>query len=129
MLCLPRQDIEHCIKIGTFGLERHNIIAKVAAEDKIVCCASKGEWKILAVGHATSDYYVDTETVFLKPGLFPDRFNFTAQRLPAEVDLLPLLDQLGFVTNLSYWAVFFRNGMAKMSKEDWELIAHQTAIN
>ncbi len=128
ILCLPREDIDRCIKIGVFGLERRNVIAKVAEGDKIVCCAGKGDWKILAVGLATTDYYVDIEKVFLKPGVFPDRFNFTAQKLPAEIDVLPLLPKLSFVTNINYWAVFFRNGIAKMSEQDWELIANPKKV-
>lgn len=126
MLCLPREDLEHCMKIGTFGIERRHIITKVAKGDKVVCCAGKGDWKIIAIGDATSDYYVDTDKVFLKPGTFPDRFDFSARKLPKEMDLIAILDQLSFVTNLVYWAVFFRNAIAKMSKEDWELISRQT---
>ncbi len=125
ILCIPREDIEHCMKIGIFGLERRHFITKVTQGDKVVCCASKGNWRVLAVGHATSDYYVDTEKVFLKSGDFPDRFNFSSEKLSTEIDLISLIDRLSFVTQLPHWRLYFRNGIAKMSKQDWELITQQ----
>lgn len=115
--------MEHCIKIGTFGLNRKHILGKIASGDKIVCCASK-DWKIIGTEDAASDYYLDNEPVFLKDGIFPDRFNFTATQVPAsaELDLKQIVDSLSFVTNLAYWAVYFRNGIVEISPQDWTLV-------
>lgn len=129
LICLPRTDMKHCLAIQTFGLARKILIGNVAEGDKVVCCAGKGDWKIIAVGEATSDYYVDDEAVFLAEGLFPDRFKFTARKLQKETEIIPLLDQLSFVTNLTYWAVYFRNGIAKISKEDWDLFLKASNLN
>ena len=129
LLCLPRDDMLHCMKIGIFGLGQKYILGGIAKGDRVVCCAGKGDWKIIGTGFATNDYYVDDKKVFLKDGYFPDRFDFEARKLPneAEIDLMSIIDQLSFVTNLAHWAVYFRNGIAKLSKQDWELINVRTS--
>jgi len=116
--------MEHCIKKGTFGLARKQILGNVSKGDSVVCCAGKGDWKIIGLGVALSDYYMDDAKIFLKEGSFPDRFDFVAEKLPKEkeIDLMSIIDQLSFVTNLAYWAVFFRNGIVQMSKHDWDLV-------
>lgn len=126
-LCLTRADMEHCMSIGTFGLNRKFILGQVQTGDKIVCCAGKGDWKIIGSGSTTTDYYVDDRKVFLSEGVFPDRFDFTATKLSPETefDVKSIIDQLTFVRDLAYWAVFFRNGIVKMSKQDWELITNE----
>ncbi len=131
LLCLPREDLLQCMKVGTFGLTRKNLIGGVKKGDQIVCCAGKGDWKIIGLGSASSDYYIDDSKVFLKDGLFVDRFDFQSDKLPAvrEIGVVSILDQLSFVTNLAYWAVFFRNGIVKMSKADWELIRGLTTTS
>lgn len=132
LICLPREDIERCIEVGTFGLQRKNVIGKVKTGDAIVCCAGKGEWKIIGFGSATSDYYVDDKKIFLKDGYFVDRFNFqTTQVLKGknELELKTIIDQLSFVKDLAYWAVFFRNGIAQMSAKDWELIRKEAGLS
>jgi hypothetical protein len=131
LLCLPREDIEHCMKIGTFGLSRKHILGKVATGDAVVCCAGKGDWKIIGTGATTSNYYVDDKKLFLKDGYFPDRFDFTAETLPRarEVDVKSIIDQLSFVKDLAYWAVFFRNGVVAISKQDWELISKEISTS
>jgi hypothetical protein len=123
-LSLPRADIEHCIKIGTFGLNRKHILGRMAEGDKVVCCAGKGDWKIVGVGVAESTYYVADDKIFLKDGLFADRFDFKANLLPKdrELDLMTVIDRLSFVTSLAHWAVYFRNGIVEMTKSDWELL-------
>lgn len=129
LICLPREDLEHCMRMGTFGLGRKHILGHVVTGDGVVCCAGKGDWKIIGQGTAISDYYVDAKKIFLKDGTFPDRFDFKAEKLPNErqVDLISLIDQLSFVGNLAYWAVFFRNGIVKISKQDWDLISKATS--
>jgi hypothetical protein len=128
LLCLPREDLEHCMSKGTFGLSRKHILGGAAKGDAVVCCAGKGDWKIIGLGSAISDYYVDDTKIFLKDGFFPDRFDFKADQLPKEreLDIISIIDQLSFVKNLAYWAVFFRNGIVRMSKQDWELICQKT---
>ena len=131
ILCLPRPDIEHCMKVGTFGLHRKHTLGQVTKGDSIVCCAGKGDWKIIGIGSATSDYYVSDEKVFLKDGFFIDRFDFDASSLPKEkeIDLMSIIDELSFVTNVAFWAVYFRNGIAKLSTSDWELIRKLTGVS
>ncbi len=121
LICLPRADLQHCINVGTFGLQRKHIMGNVRKGDRVLCCAGKGDWKIIASGAATSNYYFDDTKLFLKAGVFPDRFDFQSSALTTEKDLLSIIDQLTFVTNLAYWSVFFRNGIVKISKEDWQL--------
>lgn len=128
LLCLSREDLEHCMEVGTFGLARKHILGAVEKNDLVACCAGKGDWKIIALGSATSDYYIDDKRVFLKEGDFPDRFDFQAVKLPKdhELDVMSVIDKLSFVSNLAYWAVFFRNGIVRMSRQDWELICKET---
>lgn len=121
IVTLARPDLEHCLKVGVFGLSRKNIISSVRKGDKVACCAGKGDWKFIALGEATSDYYVDDEPVFLKDGQFLDRFNFSAKKC-REQSLIELLDQLSFVSNPAFWAVYFRNGITKIDEHDWRLI-------
>ena len=129
LMCLPRANLEHCMKVGTFGLARKHVLGSVAKGGPVVCCAGKGDWKIIGYGEATSDYYVDDKKVFLKDGYFVDRFDFSSEKLGSnqEVDIMQIIDRLEFVKNLAYWAVFFRNGIVKMSKRDWELTMKQVA--
>lgn len=122
LICLPRPDLEHCMKVGVFGLSRKHIIGNVRQGDKIVCCAGKGDWKIIGTGEVASDYYVDLEDVFLKPGVYPDRFRFRATKSKKEADLIQIIDELSFVTNPAFWAVYFRSGIAKLTKDDFDLI-------
>ena len=109
---------------GTFGLARKYILGQVSKGDAVVCCAGKGDWKIIALGSATSDYYVDDTKIFLKDGYFPDRFDFSTEKLPKdrEIDIKSVLDRLSFVTNIAYWPVFFRNGIVRMSHSDWQFL-------
>lgn len=123
LICLPRADMKRCIDKKTFGLSRKMVINQVREGDKIICCAGKGDWKVIAAGTATSDYFVDDEPIFLAQNdLFLDRFAFDAKPLAKEVDLAHLLDKLSFVSNLAYWAVYFRNGIVKISQDDWTLL-------
>lgn len=122
LVCLPRQDIEHCIKVGIFGLSRRNTISRVVEGDKVVLCATK-EWAVLGMGEVTSDYYVDDAAVFLKPGVFPDRFKFAAKLLPApQACLKDLLANLSCVKRLDCWPVYFKNCITAISAKDWDLI-------
>lgn len=123
LICLPKDDLLHCIKVGTFGLARKHILANVKEGDRLACLAGKGDWKFIALGETTSDYYIDDAAIFLKPGSFIDRFKFKAAILPSSLDLMSIIDQLSFVTKLEYWAVYFRSGIVKISEKDWDLIS------
>lgn len=120
IVSLPREDMENCIRIGTFGLGRKHSISRVKAGDRVICCSTK-EWKILGVGDVTSDYYVDTTPIFLKPGAFPDRFDFKGEVIHAakQADFKDLLPVLKCVKKLDAWPVYFRNGITEIGEEDW----------
>jgi hypothetical protein len=98
-------------------------LGQIRAGDKVVCCATKGDWKIVGAGITNGEYYVDDRKLFLGDGLFPDRFDFKAERLEAarELDVMIIIEDLSFVTNVAYWAVFFRSGIVKMTRADWDL--------
>jgi predicted RNA-binding protein len=123
IIALPREDMEHCIKIGTFGLNRKGTLGRVKTGDKVACYITK-ENKIIALGEATSDYYMDDKRIFKAAGMFPDRFDFKATSLGAdkEIDIKSMVDDLSFITNKYYWSVYFRTGVAQIHQADWELI-------
>ena len=129
ILALPREDMEHCIKIGLFGRNRKILIWKVKAGDAIVCYVTK-ECKIIALGEATSDYYVDDVPVFkATEEVFPDRFKFKAKLIPSnrQIDLKTLVDDLEFIGNKAYWSVYLRSGMNRLTPNDWKLIQNHVA--
>ncbi|HNB23413.1 MAG TPA: hypothetical protein PKZ32_13380 [Candidatus Melainabacteria bacterium] len=123
MLALPRADLEHCIKVGTFGLSRSHTIKNVKAGDKVVCCATK-EWSILALGEATTVYYVDDKPVFLRAGIFIDRFDFRVKVLRKEEELAfkPLIAEMEFIKKKEYWPVHFKVGITKITERDFQHI-------
>jgi predicted RNA-binding protein len=120
MICLPREDMEHCIKKGVFGATRCGPLKNAKKGDKLVCYISK-ECKIIALGELTSDYYMSDENVFRSEGSFPDRFNFKANLLgrDKEIDIKSTIDDLTFVTNKACWSVFFRLSNRRIPKEDF----------
>ena len=120
LLSLPREDMEHCVKIGIFGLRRKNTISRVLTGDKIACYITK-EYKVIALGEAISDYYLDDEQVFRTSGHYIDRFKFKAKKLATELNFMDFVDKLSFIKNLAYWSVFLRNGIVEMSEKDWHL--------
>lgn len=123
IIALPREDMEHCIKVGTFGANRKHSIGNVQKGDKVACYVTK-ETKIIALGEASSNYYMDDKKIFKAEGVFPDRFDFKALPLGKEneINFKTMVDDLEFITNKFYWTVYLRNGIAKITKEDWELI-------
>ncbi len=123
MICLPREDMDHCLKIGTFGATRKVGIGKARKGDKVVCYVTK-DCKVIAVGELTSDYYMADDEIFKAEGVFPDRFNFKAQKLgpEKEIDIKSIVDELGFITNKAYWSVFFRLSNRQLPKEDFHVI-------
>ena len=128
LLSLPRPDMEHCIKIGIFGAAQKGTLGKLCRGDKVVCYVTK-ECKIIAVGSAKSDYYIDDQKVFRSAGDFPDRFDFEAKIFPSsgQVDIRTLVDDLSFVTNKAYWSVFFRLSNREIPKTDYDLICRKTS--
>lgn len=126
---LAREDMEHCIKVGTFGMNRKNTIDKVQVGDKVACYVTK-ECKIIAIGEVTESYYMDTKKIFKAEGVFPDRFDFKATLLGSknEIDFKTMVDDLQFITNKFYWTVYLRNGIAKLTPQDWKLIEAKVGL-
>lgn len=124
IIALSREDMEHCIKVGKFGLNRKHILGRVEKGDKVACYITK-EYKVIAFGEVTEPYYVDDAKVFKGEGLFPDRFDFKAKQLPSdqEIDFMSLVDKMSFIKNLAYWSAHFRNGIVQISADDWKVIA------
>jgi len=126
-LTLPREDIEHCIRIGTFGLKQKHILHKLHCGDGVACCTTKGDWKIIALGRVTETYYTDDSRIFLNASVhasYPHRFKFQAEMLPedAEIDAKPVIAAFSFVSKPEYWGAYFQNGIRGLSKEDWHCI-------
>lgn len=121
---LPREDMEHCIKIGTFGLNSKQSMARIEPGDAVICCVTKEKpWKIIGFGEITTAMYVDDKPVFRKSGGFWYRFDFKAESLSndQEIDALSLMSEFSFVTNYLYWPVYFKGGIKSISKEDYDL--------
>ncbi len=123
IIALPREAMVHCIKIGVFGRSQKAGVCNVREGDKVACYVTK-ESKLVAFGKATSDYYMDDSPVFLSGGVFPDRFRFTAKCLSKneEIDFKSLINDLEFITNKFYWSAFFKQGIKRISENDWSLI-------
>lgn len=119
IISLPREHMEHCIENGVFGLNRKYTLGQVNTDDKVACYVTK-EYKIIALGEVTEGYYIDDTKVFLGEGIFPDRFKFKARKLASELDFMTVIDKMSFIKNLAYWSAYFRNGVVKISKSDYE---------
>jgi hypothetical protein len=127
LVCLPREDLLHCIDIGVFGLGRRQTISNVHKGDLVGFLVTKEKpWKLVSVGRATSDYYVDDKNVFKKPGSFVDRFNFTATLLNPEVPFSEIIGKLSFISKPEYWPAYFKTGIVKLSAADWDAIESAT---
>ncbi len=57
LLALRREKMEFCIDVGVFGLNRKYVLGRVQTGDKVVCIVTK-EYKIIALGEMTSEYYL-----------------------------------------------------------------------
>ncbi len=127
LLCLPRNDMEHCIKIGIFGMNRKYLLAHVQAGDKVACYITK-EYKIIAFGEAKSSHYTGEKKIFLSDGLFPDRIDIEAKLLgsSAELDFMSVIDQMSFIKKLAYWSAYMRNPVIELSKSDYKLLLEST---
>lgn len=124
IVCLPREDISHCLKISIFGLSRSHTISKVRDGDNVAFVVTKEKpWKLVALGKATGDYYVDDSQVFKKTGTFPDRFRFNAQGFQTEPDFQSLVPELDVVTQPQYWPVYFKMGILEVSDADWHKLS------
>ena len=126
ILALPREHIEHCMKVGTFGMKRKGHLEKMTKGDKVVLFATK-EAKILGFGEVTKEYYVDDAKVFLAQtvrDVFPDRIQFKSNKLPKdqEIDFKPLVWDLSFIKNPSYWGAHFVSGMCEIPEKDYNLL-------
>lgn len=122
ILSLPREDMEQCIRIGTFGARKKFLLGQVQCGDKVVCYVTK-EFKIIALGETTSDYYLDDTAIFRQSGAFIDRFDFKADRLKQELAFKQFIDQVSFVKDPAYWGLFSKVAIYRMTKEDWDVIS------
>jgi hypothetical protein len=123
IIALPRADINHCLKVGMFGLSRKNVINRVRSGDKILCLATGGgNWSFVASGHATSDYFLDVEPIFLRADIFPDRFKLQATKFRSEIPFAKVVSRLALIKRPEYYAVYFRNGIAEITEQDWDCI-------
>lgn len=126
ILALPRVDMEHCMKVGVFGLKRKNQLDKMKIGDKLVLLATK-EAKVLGFGEVTKEYYVDDAKVFLaqtQRDVFPDRIGFKAKSLSKaeEIDFKGLIYDLSFIKSPLYWGAHLLSGICKIPDKDYELI-------
>lgn len=122
VIVLPREDMEHCIKMQVFGKNRSSFIKNVKKGDKIVCYASKA-LKFIGVGEATGDYYVDNTKIFKADGEYPHRFNFKAGYLGEnEVAIKEIINELEYIQKKDYWHAYFRISPKKITKKDWQTI-------
>ena len=126
LISLPREDTEHCIKLGVFGRSQRHVLGKVEQGDKLAFYVTKDR-KIVALGEATSEYYYDEKKIFHADGVFPHRFDFKAERLSAEYDFMQIIDRMSFITNLAYWSVYLRLGLKEISRDDWKLIQSESS--
>ena len=130
LICLPREDIERCVSIGTIGLGRPQGISKVRQGDGVVCLITKEKpWKVLAIGSATSDYYVDEKPVFRKQGTFIDRFDFTAETLNPEPSFAELIDRLNFLRKKESWPAYFKSGIVRLTDADWRVFMDHSKVS
>lgn len=121
--------MEHCVSIGTIGLGRPQGISKVREGDGVVCVITKEKpWRIVAIGRATSDYYVDEQPVFRKQGTFIDRFNFRAEKLNPEPSFAELIERLDFITKKESWPAYFKSGIVRLTDADWHVLAEHTNV-
>ena len=136
MIALPRNRMEFCIKLGTFGLNRKYILGKVAEGDGVVCYVTK-ESKVIGFGNVTRGYYLDIEPVFgdqevfgITNDLYPDRFDFKCTPLSrsAELAFLEFIEKMSFIKNLAHWSVHFSSGITEISKSDWDVLAASCTV-
>lgn len=121
IISLPRNDMERCIKIGKFGLNKKYLLGRIRKGDGIVCYVTK-EARVIAIGKVTEGYYQDNSRVFLSEGKFSHRIDFAAQSLENEVDFRGLVEEMRFISNPQYWGAHLQLGVAEIPKEDWETI-------
>ncbi len=95
IIALSREDMEHCIQFGIFGMNKKSPLDRVDVGDKIVCYVTKDR-KIIALGEVSDGYYLDEAKVFKKDGVFPDRIRFKATRFrpDEEFDFISIIDRL-----------------------------------
>lgn len=124
LISLPREDMEHCVRIGCFGRMQTYPLNHVEPDDKVVCYVTK-ERKIIALGEATSGHFLDDSLIFRKKDVFPDRIKFRAQSLgeSGKTDFMQLVQELNFIKNKARWSVYLWSGIVEITEADWRLIA------
>ena len=126
MICLPRPDMEHCIKIGKFGMKLPRVINSVKEGDRVACYVSK-EARVIALGKAVRPYYKGKAAVFLANGMFEHRFDFSAEVLKNEVDFRALTSRLKLTRGSNSWGPVLRLGLVRLADDDFDLIVKEAA--
>lgn len=126
LIALPRNRLEFCIKIHTFGLNRNYLLGKMSVGDKIAFFATDDR-KIIGVGHVTEPYYLDDTSVFNDITIFPERFLYPDRikfdlDMPIDADFMSIIDKMSFVKNLANWRGYFRFAVVRLSQDDWNAI-------
>lgn len=132
IIALPRDRLDFCLKVGTFGLTRKGKLDRVSTGDSIAFLTTKDN-KIVATGSVTKDYYYDDSPVFTDEDLFDidkhfnHRFLFSSVQLPPtkQPAFRPLIKELAFIKNPAFWSVHFQSGIAEIPESDWNIIQRE----
>lgn len=106
-------------------MRRKNYLDRMKQGDKLILFATK-EAKILGFGEVTKEYYLDDAPVFLdKHDIFPDRIGFKSKKIEKaeEIDFKPLVWDLTFIKNPTYWGAHFVSGLCQIPEKDYEMLA------
>jgi hypothetical protein len=126
IVTLPREDLEHCMRIGVLGFNSKQRLGSIEDGDRILCCATREKpWKIIGIGTVSAPLYIDDKPVFKNPGGYWYRVNFKAELFlkENEIDFQERVGALSFVKNLVYWPVYFKGGIKELNLEDWNQLS------
>lgn len=130
VISADRKSLEHCAKIGVFGLKSPGELKKVKAGDMLIAYVSK-EKIFGGIGKVTKDYYPDDKEIF-PWGLYPDRIGIDLHLVPPDkaVNIWDVIDELSFIPKegQAYWAVYFRSGFREITSKDFEKISTHLKI-
>jgi predicted RNA-binding protein len=124
-LALAAQNTEKCFEAKTFGTDdgiRAAKLVELSVGDVIVFYKAKegfaGIWKVV------KPYYRDTSKIW-DDGVYPNRVKIEpviALKPSQYVDARTMVDDLKMVTHPLYYGLAFRQNLADIPPEDYELI-------
>jgi|GEM_PF-5976199 len=127
-LALAAQNTEKCFESKTFGTDdgiRAAKLVELSIGDVIVFYKAKegfaGIWKVV------KPYYRDTSKIW-DDGVYPNRVKIepVIDLKPSQyVDARTMVDDLKMVTHPLYYGLAFRQNLADISIEDYELIKNK----